>query len=88
MCQGIVTAHPVNSQRMRHFDGVPIDWVIVGGESGANARPFDPAWARAVVSQCAGAGVACFVKQMGGKRFPDDRLESLPEDLRVREFPR
>lgn len=64
-----------------------IDWVIVGGESGANARPFDPQWARDVRDQCAAAGVACFVKQMGGKRFPDDRLESLPEDLRVREFP-
>lgn len=64
-----------------------IDWVISGGESGANARPFDPAWARAVRDQCRGAGVAFFMKQMGGKRFPDDRLESLPEDLRVREFP-
>ena len=69
-------------------EGWLLDWVIAGGESGAEARPFDAQWARSVRDQCARAGVAFFMKQMGGKRFPDDRLESLPEDLRVREFPR
>lgn len=64
-----------------------IDWIIVGGESGATPRPFEAQWARDVRDQCRKAGVAYFMKQMGGKRFPDDRLESLPEDLRVREFP-
>lgn len=42
-----------------------IDWVIVGGESGANARVFDLGWARRIVRQCRRAGVACFVKQLG-----------------------
>ena len=42
-----------------------IDWVIVGGESGHNARPFDLAWARAIVKQCKYAGTAVFVKQLG-----------------------
>lgn len=65
-----------------------VEWVIVGGESGANARPFDPDWAADVLDQCREEHVAFFMKQLGGKRFPDDRLESLPEDLRVREFPR
>lgn len=41
------------------------DWVIVGGESGPGARPFDLAWARSIRDQCASAGVACFVKQLG-----------------------
>jgi protein gp37 len=45
----------------------PIDWVIVGGESGPGARPFDLAWARSIVQQCQAAGVACFVKQVGAK---------------------
>ncbi|TXH55716.1 MAG: DUF5131 family protein [Desulfurellales bacterium] len=40
-----------------------IAWVIVGGESGPGARPFDLAWARSIVSQCRAAGVAVFVKQ-------------------------
>lgn len=42
-----------------------ISQIIIGGESGHSARPFDIAWARAVVSQCKNAGVACFVKQLG-----------------------
>jgi protein gp37 len=42
-----------------------LDWIIVGGESGPGARPFDIAWARNVIAQCKAAGVACFVKQLG-----------------------
>ena len=42
-----------------------IDWVIVGGESGTGARPFDLAWARSIVEQCKAAGVPVFVKQLG-----------------------
>ena len=44
-----------------------IDWVIVGGESGPGARPFDLDWARDIVGQCKAAGVACFVKQLGSR---------------------
>lgn len=47
--------------------GEGIDWIVVGGESGPHARPFDLAWARSIVEQCAAAGVACFVKQMGSR---------------------
>lgn len=42
-----------------------LSWIIVGGESGPRARPFDVGWARSTVKQCAAAHVACFVKQMG-----------------------
>ncbi len=42
-----------------------IDWVIVGGESGAKARACDVAHVESVLDQCAAAGVACFVKQLG-----------------------
>lgn len=42
-----------------------LDWLIVGGESGPGARPFDLAWARSTVAQCRRAGVPCFVKQLG-----------------------
>ena len=42
-----------------------IDWVIVGGESGPNARPCNIAWIRDIVNQCKEAGVSCFVKQLG-----------------------
>lgn len=42
-----------------------IDWVIVGGESGAGARPMHPEWARGLRDQCVEAGVAFFFKQWG-----------------------
>jgi protein gp37 len=44
-----------------------LDWVIVGGESGSGARPFDVDWARTIHQQCRKAGVACFIKQLGAK---------------------
>jgi protein gp37 len=46
--------------------GAPtINWLIVGGESGPNARPMHPDWARSLRDQCNAAGVAHFFKQWG-----------------------
>lgn len=41
------------------------DWGIVGGESGPNARPMHPDWARSLRDQCQAAGTAYFFKQWG-----------------------
>ena len=57
-----------------------IGWVIVGGESGPNARSTDPDWARSLRDQCQAAGVHFFMKQMTKKA-------SIPIDLMIREFP-
>lgn len=46
-----------------------LDWLIVGGESGPGARPFDIRWARDTIAQCKAAGVPCFVKQLGADPF-------------------
>lgn len=43
----------------------PIDWIIVGGESGPNARPMHPDWARSIRNQCQAAGVPFHFKQWG-----------------------
>lgn len=42
-----------------------MDWVIVGGESGPGARPFDLEWARGTVRWGKAVGVPVFVKQLG-----------------------
>jgi len=47
-----------------------VDWVVVGGESGPNARPMHPDWARSLRDQCQSAGVPFFFKQWG-KWAPD-----------------
>ena len=63
--------HLVNGPAMLNRDQAedsvshPLDWLIVGGESGPNARPFDLAWARSAVAQCRAAGVPVFLKQLG-----------------------
>lgn len=47
-----------------NLDG--IDWVIVGGESGPNARPMKPKWAREIRDICSRSGTPFFFKQWGG----------------------
>lgn len=42
-----------------------LDWVIVGGESGAGARPVDQWWIADLVDQAQTGGAAVFVKQLG-----------------------
>jgi protein gp37 len=42
-----------------------LDWIIVGGESGPNARPMHPDWARSLRDQCADADVPFLFKRWG-----------------------
>lgn len=53
-----------------------LDWIIVGGESGPNARPMHPDWARSLRDQCQAAGVPFLFKQWGvwvdADNGPDD----------------
>lgn len=42
-----------------------IDWVICGGESGPDARPMHPDWARSLRDQCQAADVPFFFTQWG-----------------------
>ncbi len=43
-----------------------ISWVIVGGESGPNARPMEPRWVLDIRDLCKQNGVDFFFKQWGG----------------------
>lgn len=75
------------------LDGV--DWVIIGGESGSDARPLDLSWVRDVRDKCEATGVHLFVKQLGtawslqeghGRTHGGD-IELWPQDLRIRRMP-
>lgn len=50
--------HPCDTLRF-------MNWVIVGGESGRNARPMNPAWVRDIKDQCLSKQVPFFLKQWG-----------------------
>ena len=41
------------------------DWIIVGGESGSNARPMNPNWVHGIRMACERFGVDFFFKQWG-----------------------
>lgn len=60
--------------------GFKPDWIIQGGESGPQKRPFDLAWARHMRDQCADLAIPYFFKQI-------DKVQTIPEDLMVRQFP-
>lgn len=79
---------------------ISIDWVIIGGESGKDARMFRLEWAESLIEQCRAASVPVFVKQIGARAYSGDLIplaysigghgddmERWPNDLRIREFP-
>ncbi len=53
---------------MGRLDLRGIDWMIVGGESGAGARPMKKEWVLPLRDQCKRSGVPFFFKQWGGVR--------------------
>lgn len=55
-----------------------LHWAIIGGESGAKARPFSLAHARRLIRQCQDAGTAVFVKQLGAWPYDDWPHDGLP----------
>jgi protein gp37 len=75
-----------------------IGWVIVGGESGAGARPLEKAWVESIRDQCKVAEIPFFFKQWGGvhksktgrkldgKTYSDvpERVAAQPASRRVR----
>ncbi len=70
-------------------DKAPIDWIVVGGESGKNFRPLEMAWARDLRDQCSLARTAYFYKQ-GSGRMPGNAPYLVEEDGRkmaYRQFP-
>jgi protein gp37 len=74
---------PVNLADGGHLQW--LDWVIVGGESGPNARPMKYTWVRDLRDQCVEAGVPFFFKQWGG---PQKQVKPVLLDGKEwREFP-
>lgn len=57
-----------------------IDFVIVGGESGGERRPFDSEWGRVIMDECAASNTPFFMKQI-------DKVKSIPYELRIRQRP-
>jgi protein gp37 len=86
---GGMTASTPDSPPEGYDDSYPgLDWVIVGGESGKDARPMHPDWARSLRDQCTAAGVAYFFKQWGqfyeiDTREGPDHVDAWLDDMSV-----
>lgn len=48
------------------------DWIIVGGESGPNARPFALEWGLDVYHQCDALDIPLFMKQLGRHPYAEN----------------
>lgn len=73
---------------MGDIDLTGIDWVIVGGESGSQARPMDPRWAEHIRYRCECYGTAFFFKQGSAANWSTYKdFDSFPPYLHVREWP-
>jgi protein gp37 len=80
----------------RQHPGVQhLSWIITGGESGPKARPTRIEWLRSLRDQCTTARVPFFFKQLGhplsrelGVPGKGEEWDDLPEEFRVRQFPR
>jgi protein gp37 len=89
---------PIPAHYLEHRDlqNHSLDWVIDGGESGANARPMRLEWAYNNMDACQKAGVAFYFKQTGAvlarqlglKDKAGADPDEWPEPLRVQQFPK
>lgn len=67
--------------------GVFPKWLIFGGETGADRRPMETAWAVNIQRECETYGVKFFMKQMSA-HAPKQAAQLIPAELLIREFPK
>jgi protein gp37 len=80
----------------------PLDWALLGCESGPGRRPMELKWARDIAEQCKAARIPLWVKQIEVTKFKNPArpgmpertktkvskdIHDWPEDLRIRQWP-
>lgn len=76
--------------RLPNLDLENIDWVIVGGESGHQARRMAGDWVREIRDQCQEADVPFFFKQWGGRHSKEggreldgEKWSEMPQEINM-----
>lgn len=69
-----------------------LSWLVIGGESGPGARPFNLEWAKAIIDHGKHYGIPVFCKQIGSQNAcqhsrKGEHMACWPKDLQVREYP-
>lgn len=66
-----ISAEPLlEPLQLKHGKTQGLDWIIVGGESGAGFRPMDLSWVRGIHDDSQRLGVTFFFKQVAGLHPP------------------
>lgn len=60
-----------------------ISWVIIGGESGTNARPFNAQWAFNAIALCKKYSTPVFMKQFGAVLYSSRKYWDIPHEVRI-----
>ncbi|MFO0055637.1 MAG: DUF5131 family protein [Dolichospermum sp.] len=92
------SVEPLLEKTQLSLSNYPVSWVIVGGESGKDARPCHYEWILDVAEQCQASDTPVFVKQLGTNYYQEGisikvkgkggDIHQLPSKLQVREFPK
>lgn len=92
----LISSEPL-LESLGQFDLTGIHWMIVGGESGPNARPMEKEWVEEIFNLCQVQNVAFFFKQWGtwgpdgrkrakkhnGREFKDRIWQQMPFELDI-----
>lgn len=79
-----------NTTRLGNAWGLgPLDWVVVGGESGPRARPMKDQWPMSIIDACRAYGCPVFMKQLSSFDHPDryKHFDLFPYPLQTRQWP-
>lgn len=57
--------HDALEEALSVNEAIPLDWMIIGGESGFNARPYEIEWAYRIIELGRARNIAVFHKQLG-----------------------
>ena len=80
-----ISAEPL-LESIKDIDLVGIDWLIVGGESGAGCRTMEKEWVVELRDKAQDSNTAFFFKQWGG--FHHSQAGSELDGLLYKEYPR
>ncbi len=75
-CEPLLEAVDIRRYLEPAANGVRIDWVIAGGESGFGARPMNPEWIESLRDQCMEASVPFLFKQWGSWGMTDQTVDA------------
>lgn len=83
-CVKFLSCEPLLTS-IKNINLFEIDWVIVGGESGANSRPIKKEWVVEIKDKCYSQNIPFFFKQWGG--FNKKKAGSLLDGVEYKKIP-